>query len=554
MRLIPNKLQRDVLRSHIGPFLFCFFTLMFLLLMQFLVLYINDLIGKGLPLGVVVELILTNLAYMVVLASPMATLVACLMAFGKLTEHNELTALRAAGVNPFRVMVPVLAASVLLCGFLVWFGNGLLPDANQKAKTLFIDIQMKQPSFELEEDQFYEGVEGYTFLVDEIESQEDSLYNITLYQEQTRRKNKAIIRAQKGQLQSNPDSQTATLMLRDGHVLRYLTRIDDGEPQEVLEKTNFHRYRISFDLSALAFSRSNPDDQARHERTMNMQSMRMVVDSLRDDIAQEKERLWQHTPFTSAEPQEPAESGEPAELDRASNDPSDTGFDIRGPTTRQGDSGSESAADRPRLLEVNLEASEQPPPVQSSYLVLNELDNATSQRNLRDMALNALRDYKGTYDNVIVNTDWRKTRVARYLVEIHKKLSIPVACIIFVLLGAPVGMYSRKGNLGYAALIGTVFLTFYWISIIQGEKLADRLFISPFWGMWFGNIVLGTIGLYLTLRVSTSFRLSRMVPERYRVPAGDLLPAGLMESFWKLLPGPAGSSSPPPPDERSSDD
>ncbi|HET6527112.1 MAG TPA: LptF/LptG family permease, partial [Balneolaceae bacterium] len=96
MRLLPNKLQVDILKRHLGPFVFCFFTLMFLLLMQFLILYIDLLVGKGLPFGVVVELIITNLASMVVLAVPMAVLVACLMAFGKVTELNELTAIRAA--------------------------------------------------------------------------------------------------------------------------------------------------------------------------------------------------------------------------------------------------------------------------------------------------------------------------------------------------------------------------------------------------------------------------------------------------------------------------
>jgi lipopolysaccharide export system permease protein len=93
------------------------------------------------------------------------------------------------------------------------------------------------------------------------------------------------------------------------------------------------------------------------------------------------------------------------------------------------------------------------------------------------------------------------------MVEIHKKFSIPIACIIFVLLGAPIGMYTRKGNLGYAALIGTVFLTFYWISIIQGEKLADRLYISPFVGMWFSNILLGLIGTYMIIKICTGFSL-----------------------------------------------
>ncbi|MBN2732543.1 MAG: LptF/LptG family permease, partial [Balneolaceae bacterium] len=119
MRLKPNKLQLDILKRHIGPFAFCFLTVMFLLLMQFLILYIDRLIGKGLPLLIIIELILTNLAYMVVLAAPMAVLVASLMAFGKFTELNELTALRAAGINPIHTINPVLVAATILSVFLI---------------------------------------------------------------------------------------------------------------------------------------------------------------------------------------------------------------------------------------------------------------------------------------------------------------------------------------------------------------------------------------------------------------------------------------------------
>src|SRR5690625_6819623 len=113
-----NHIQKDLLKKHAGPFLFCFFTIMFLLLMQFLILHVDKLVGKGLPIFVVIELILNNLAYMVVLAVPMSVLVASIMAFGKFSEHNELTALKAAGVNPFSLMKPILFVSILLFGYL----------------------------------------------------------------------------------------------------------------------------------------------------------------------------------------------------------------------------------------------------------------------------------------------------------------------------------------------------------------------------------------------------------------------------------------------------
>ena len=473
MKKILNNLQLDVLRRHIGPFLFCFLTIMFLLLMQFLILHIEKLVGKGLPLGVIIELVLTNLAYMVVLAAPMAVLVATLMAFGKFSEMNELTALRAAGVNPFKVISPVLTLGVLLCLFLVWFSNDVLPDANHRAHSMWIDIRLKKPGFDLQENQFYKGIDGYTFLVKEAPAESDSLYDVTLFQEL--RQDEAYIKAKRGYLQSEADRQSMTLFLNDGSIYREFYRSSDN--RQVVEETRFDRYRITFDLSSLSFSRSNPDQHSRNDRTMNVQAMAAVVDSLERKIDEERKKVYSQADNYSVEIDSTVLFTEP---------------------------------DQPGYRYRSYRDSDPQPPVQSDYLVLNGMELRGEQNQVQNAALQELRDYQAKIENLHTNVEWRQKRVARYLVEIHKKFSIPFACIIFVLIGAPIGMMTRKGNLGYAALISVGFLTFYWISIIQGEKLADRLFISPFMGMWFSDIVLGIAGLYLTLRICTSFSISKL--------------------------------------------
>ena len=474
MRFIPNKLQLDILKRHLGPFVFCFFTLMFLLLMQFLILYIDLLVGKGLPLGVILELIITNLASMVVLAVPMAVLVACLMAYGKFTELNELTAIRAAGINPFHVISPVLTAGVILSIVLVWFSNDVLPDANQRARSLFIDIRLKKPGFDLKENEFYDGIDNYTFLVKEITDESDSLRDVTIYQHPGRNRQEAYIKAKKGRLESSPGGETLTLFLRNGSVLRNLDRRKDGKLVDIYEETQFNRYRISFDLSDLAFSRSNPADRSRNDRTMNIQAMMTVVDSLRSQIEKQQNRLLANDSYIV-----PVQPVDTTEIRRAV-----------------------------RIAPVADSVSTQP--YGSQFVAMQHLSSKSQQESLHDIGLNKLRSYKSYIENVASDTEWRINKIARYLVEVHKKFSIPIACIVFILIGAPIGMYTRKGNLGYAALIGIVFLTFYWISIIQGEKMADRLYISPFTGMWFADILLGIIGLFLVMSVSTSFKFSKL--------------------------------------------
>lgn len=473
-----NKLQIDILRRHVGPFVFCFFTVMFLLLMQFLMLYIDKLVGKGLPFNIILELIITNLAAMVVLAAPMAVLVASLMAYGKFTELNELTALRAAGVNPIHIINPVLGAATILTISLVLFGNYVLPDSNQRARSLFIDIRLKKPGFDLKENEFYEGIEGYTFLVKRIENEADSLYDVTLFQESNRNRKKAYITAKRGTLQSEDDGQTLTLFLFDGSILRYLDRVQNGKRVDMYEETDFDRYRISFDLSELAFSRSNPDKHSRSDRTMNIKSMLAVVDSLNREINDQREKFVQRN------------------SDIAMN-PEDSLF-----------SQQRNLAGEDR--EYYSETDSTDLPYNSNYVVLNNINRLSAQKSIHRTALTEMRNYRSSLENLEVNLEWRISRIARYLVEVHKKFSIPIACIIFVLIGAPIGMYTKKGNLGYAALISTGFLTFYFISIIQGEKLADRLYVSPVTGMWFSNVILTVIGIYLVIGLCTPFKLSNL--------------------------------------------
>jgi lipopolysaccharide export system permease protein len=464
-----NRVQTNLLVNHIGPFLFCFFTVMFLLLMQFLILHVDKLVGKGLPFMIVVELILTNLAYMVVLAIPIAVLISTLMAFGKFSEWNELTAIRAAGINPIKLITPVLAAGFMLFLGTAYFSNYILPEANHKARSLFLDIRMQKPAFDLQPGIFYEDLDGYTFLIREIDSETDSLYDVRVFQDQSDRRNRAFISADRGWLES-PDQYTLSLHLYDGSIMRFIPgeRRDD----ETLERNNFSQYRMSFDLSDMSFSRSNPDQRSRTDRTMTAQAMMAVVDTIRHEKQREVIRFKANTGQTSMLP-------------------------FYTETSRSLSMGENVEADTLQLYT-------------SSLLALQKLPNPSSKIGSINRGINAIDTYRSELDNLKTNTSWRDFRIAEFMVEIHKKVSIPFACLVFILVGAPIGMLTRKGNLGVAALISGGLLTVYFIAIIQGEKLADRMIISPFMGMWGINIFYLILGIILTLHVSTSIRITNL--------------------------------------------
>jgi lipopolysaccharide export system permease protein len=455
---------KSLLNRHAGPFLICFSSIMFILLMQFLILHADKLIGKGIPALIILELIVTNLAYMVVMAVPMAVLVATVMAFGGLSERNEWTALQAAGVHPLRVMAPMILVSLGLAVSVAWFSHAVLPQANQKARALFIDIRSKKPGFELQEGAFYEGIEGYTFLVNRIDASTDSLYDITLIQREGQGRQRATIRAQRGYL-SSTGGAVITLSLRDGAVIRQLPTMTRSDSR--LESSSFEQYVVHFDVSSLAFSRSQPDARALNDRTMSANQMRAEIDTLEQSSQQDWERFQAQSNAV-----------------------------LRSTALNVWSNWSRERAQSDSLG-----------PIETKYVALSRFGSPETQNRALNMVKSNLDEYR-THAAALASSE-RATQsdIASYAVEIFKKTSIPFACVVFAWLGAPLGILVRRGNIGIAGVLSALALTLYFVLVIQGEKFADRLVFSPFWGMWAPNVLYGLFAwLALTFVIRTHIR------------------------------------------------
>lgn len=468
MRL--NAIQRDLIRRHAGPFLFCLTTILFLLVMQFLILYLDKIVGKGLETSVILELIAMQVPAMLVLAVPMSVLVATLIAYGRFSEQNELTAVKAAGVSPWKLVQPMFAIGVVLSLFMVWFGNWVLPEANFRSKSLFIDIRMKKPGFDLKANTFYDGISGYTFLVRRLSEESDTLHEVTLFQDPTESREQAVISASWGLLTTIKGTSLLQLSLFEGSVLRYLGQRTEDAPR--VEETVFSEYRIRFDLRDLSFSRTNPDLRQRDDRTMSAQAMAAVRDSLRRIIGEDRDFQLSMQPMLVLQKPLPVLP--------------DTVTPVY-------------------TLERRVYGTD--PPRKTAFIALNAFRNVQEQRYAIQQGSFMIHDAEANLESIHSSMQWRIERMAQFLVEIHKKFSLPVACAVFVLLGAPLGMLIRKGNLGFHTVLSSILFTFYWISIIQGEKLGDRLLVHPAIGMWFGNAVMLVLGLALLYRLSTERRI-----------------------------------------------
>ncbi len=449
------RLSLHILRAHIGPFLFSFCTIMFVFLLQFIMKFIDQLVGKGLSWLIIGELIALSLAWMVVLAVPMAVLVATLMAFGNLSSQNEITAMKASGVSLYKMILPVAIASLFLTYGLIQFNNKVLPEANHRVKVLMVDIRRIKPTLSIVPGLFSQDLQGYSILARKKYEQSNDLEGLTIY-DYTDPSVNVVVTAEHGKVSFTPDYRKLIMDLTDGEIHQVSTT-----DRSAYRKMRFLRHRIVMNAEGFDFERSSEDALSRGDREMSANEMITIVDSLR------------RTEFDGRKGLMREESGHPSPLPR-----------LPARTDAQG----------PEIIHQ-----------QAVFLALNET-----------------RRLGNDIDNQILLERYNADQINSFLVEINKKYSIPVACIVFVFIGAPIGIMARRGTFTVATSLSFGFFLLYWASLIGGEKLADRGMISPWLGMWAANIVLGIFGCYLTIRMGREMRsidwssLQRFIPTSWR--------------------------------------
>ncbi len=496
-------LWRYILRALIAPFLFSNTVIIFLFLLQFLMKSAKDIIGKGLSIWVIIEATSLNLAWMVVLAVPMSVLVASLMAFGKMASENETTIMRASGMSLYRMMAPALAFAALLAVGLVYFNNAILPESNIRLSTLMGDILRKKPTLSLQAGVFTaeEQIPSYRILVRKTYEKSSDLEGVTIYDLSKPDKN-IVVTAEHGKVSFSKDFSKIFMDLRKGEI----HELDESKPGKY-RKLRFERHRVSIPASGFGFERTDASKAHRDDRTMSANMMMNLVDSIgkakltKDTMLTRRVRADIDRYYTAMAPIPPPRQRDP--FTGAFEEP------------KQAPIGSVFNRDSLRAIA-------------DTVIVFSAQDSihaaARAAGNIRQTQAFAQGDIGA------INYDLNE--MDKYLVEVHKKYSIPVACIVFVLIGVPLGMMARRGGFGVGAGLSLGFFLFYWACLIGGEKLADRHILTPFWGMWVANIILGAMGVVLTLRSAKEStvidwsKLSRFIPKFLRTAENGSVPGG----------------------------
>lgn len=404
---------------------------------------LDNLVGKGLGWWIITQLITLNLAWMVTLAVPMAVLVATLMAFGSLSYSNEITVMKASGISLIKMMLPALLSAGILCYGLILFNNKVLPEANHRTKVLMNDIQRTRPTFAIEPGKFTEDIGGYNMLVRKIYPEANKLEGIFIIDNSSPVSFNTLT-AEHGDITFSSDYSKMIINLYNGeiHQLSKSNWFNDYREAE------FNKHIVSIDAQGFGFSKSDEKGFSRSDRELSADSMRNIVKKIQFDFDDNKNRNTENAKAIALE-----------------------------------------------FLTLR-------------YGIDNEqVDSLSrSQYNLYlQVLLNKYKNMKSQFTNQKKIQEANQRQVDAYLVEIYKKYSIPFACIVFVLIGAPLGVVTRKGSFGVASGLSLGFFLLYWACLIGGEKLADRELLSPFLSMWIANIFLGAAGIYLTFKDSVSW-------------------------------------------------
>lgn len=486
-------LWRHIFKAHLGPFLFANAIIVFLFLLQFLMKSAGDLVGKGLGTWVILELISLNLAWMLVLAVPMSVLVASLMAFGRMSAENEIVIMRASGMSLYRMLVPALVGAIALTAGLVHFNNRILPEANIRLRTLMTDILRIKPTLSLQSGVFTsdEELPNYRILVRRTFEKSNDLEGITIY-DLSRPDRNVVVTALRGRVGFSPDYTKIFMDLHNGE-------IHELNPQDMLtyRRLAFTHHRVAIPASGFGFQRSDAANAQRDDRTMSSAMMRTIVDSVEASREQKRGMLRERLASAFLPSTGPA-------------------VQVRNFTRV-----TQGYAMRPSSSHSQRRASGR----DTANAGLSVFPSLSSQRDSLEAcmrALTALRRQQALALADVSAIAYDDRQADKYLVEIYKKYSIPFACIVFVLIGVPLGMMARKGGFGVGAGLSLGFFLFYWACLIGGEKLADRDVLTPFMGMWMANLVLGLCGVLLTLRAARETtvidwsRFARFVPKTWR--------------------------------------
>ena len=459
-----KKLDQFILKSFIGPFVAILLVVVFILMMQFLWLYIDELVGKGLSFKIIMEFLGWGCITMLPLSLPLATLLSSMMTMGQLGENNELLAIKAAGISLQRMMIPLATACLVISIGAFFVSNDLIPIAYNKIYQLRADIGKTKEEIKIPTKTFYNGIDGYILRVDERDDDTGIMHGVMVYNHTASKGNTSLTLADSAMMMMSKDKTYLSFIMFDGSNYEETNNKQYRDTSLQFQKIDFRRQELIIPLENYAFQKSDSSRFNDQVKSMNLEQLFHSEDSIstvnaegksRNLITYNKSRALRYS----------------TQLDTASKVKHTSHF-VREDVNKW------------KNIDEEIDA------------VFTAISNAAELQ--REVESYSRERFHFTYTLRLID------------IEIYKKFALAIACFIFFFIGAPLGAIIRKGGLGGSAIISVLFFVAYYVIDIAGTKLARDGAVGPFIGVFFSSYVLFPTGLFLSWKAindSTFFNM-----------------------------------------------
>ena len=464
-----KKLDIFVLKSFGFMFVGTFFICLFIFIMQFLWLYVDELVGKGIPMDALMKFFYLTAITLVPKALPMAILLAALITFGNFGERVELTAMKAAGIPLLRVMSPLIGFSVILGCISFYFQNVTIPNANLQLQTLLISMKQKSPELEIPEGAFYDGIENYNLYVKKKDTNTGMLYGVVIYNMSNGFENATILKADSGRLEATADKQHLRMILYHGEQFENLK---DGQinsknipyrREQFGEKTMLIEFSNDFDMMDGSFLSNNAMNKNMERLSHDIDSLSAVQDSIgREYFVQLSNNSYGSYKLTKSD------------------------------TTKL-----KQHIETELVTRINID----------SLFRSSTREQRREWLKSEESRINNLKNETALKSKTVFNAD---KNIRRHKTEWFAKITMSLSCLVFFLIGAPLGAIIRKGGLGMPVIASVFTFIVYYILDTSGTKLAREGEIPVWWGSWMSTSVLAPLGLFLTYQANLVPEVSRM--------------------------------------------
>ncbi len=440
-----NTLNKYLFKQSLIPFLLSVAVITTVLFLQFLIRAVDRFLGKGLDVFTIFEYLYLNLAWIIALSVPMSLLISSVMTFGRMAQQNEITALKSAGVNLYNIIKPAILFGSLVGIGLCVFNNFILPEMNYNARLLARDIYKKKPELSIEPGYFVDMIPQYTMIVKEMDGKD--FKDVKIFSK-NQKSEQTTIYANQGSLSS--DGNMITIDLMDGEIHEI-----DLSDYDYYRKIKFKTHQIMISMDELMLNRTSESN--RTDREMRVPQMIQEIEKNNNLISQIYDRI-----------------------NKVKEE-----IGITNPN-----------ANTLAIIENEIELLKQKKMNRVTEKKEFNKDVPIPELENKDYILSLTNNARQFKNEFTLIENYEKTN-NKFKVEIHKKFTLALACVLFTMVGAPLGILVRNGGMTIASGLSIAFFLVYYILLIWGEQLADRNLLNPGLGSWLPNIILFISGMVI---------------------------------------------------------